>query len=146
MSEQYEGLENKIYDGFPRGDSDGSGPEDGFNTYVRLNDEDLFTDKAREHPAIRAFLEAPFIVRYAQFKSSHSETEYWLHKPLQAMGGEVEGIQGTVGELDPDTRIVTMVMNHERTLARHITRTIVVDDREGKSIGQIIHKEEKPEG
>ena len=143
MDDQYEGFENDIYDRFPRGDRHGFGPLEGFNEYVQLNDRTLFTTDAQELPVIKAFLAAPFIVRFAQFKSSHRESEYWLHKPLQVLGGDVEGIQGTV-DLDADTRIQTLIMNHELTLARYITRSISVHDTKGRSIGQVVHKEEGP--
>ena len=61
------------------------------------------------------------------------------------MTGQVEGILGGVegvsGE-DPRTPIGTYVINHEQTLAYHITRTVVISD--GTTAGQIIHKQPGP--
>jgi hypothetical protein len=139
-SDDSEFNEEDLYDQFPSGDTDGNGHEQGFNSWTKLNDPELFTEQARNDPAIRAFLDTPFDVTYAQFKSSHRETEYWIHKPLNAMTGKVGGIDGFVGRLnEDDPRIPTLVINHERTLAVRITRAIVISD--GTSAGQIIHKE-----
>jgi hypothetical protein len=135
--------EDDLYDRFPRGADDGFGPDEGFNTWVRLNDASLFTDEALAIPAIREFVDAPFAATYGQFKSSHRETEYFIHKPNLAMSGGVDGIVGTVEGIsadEPRTRIATLVINHERSLAYRITRTIVISD-EGTA-GQIIHKQE----
>ncbi len=134
--------EDDLYDRFPAGADDGFGPDEGFNTWVRLNDASLFTDEALAIPAIREFVDAPFAATYAQFKSSHRETEYFIHKPHLAMSGQVDGIVGTVEGIsgdEPRTRIATLVINHERTLAFRITRSIVISD-EGTA-GQIIHKQ-----
>jgi hypothetical protein len=151
--------EDDLYDRFPAGTSDRSGPEDGFNTWVRINDAALFTEEALANPAIREFVDAPIAVTYAQFKSSHRETEYFLHKPHRAMTGDVSGIGGTVPGISagkyegdpPQTKIATFVINHERTLAKYITRSIVISDTPAKSdnattadtgtAGQIIHKQ-----
>lgn len=137
--------EDDLYDQFPAGASDGFGPDEGFNTWIRVNDASLFTAEALEDPAVRAFVEAPFSVTFAQFKSSHRESEYFIHKPNLAMTGRVDGILGAVegisGE-DPRTRIDTLVLHHERTLAMHITRSIVICD-EGTA-GQVIHKQSEP--
>ena len=100
----------------------------------------LFTESARENPVIAEFLSAPFTVTYAQFKSSTRESEYFLHKPARAMMGEVEGIEGGVVNMPTDPRIATLVINHERTLAKRITRSIVIED--GEAAGQILHKQE----
>jgi len=143
--------EDKLYDQFPAGADSPMpggpfGPEQGFNEWVRINDESHFTDEAKAHPAIRAFLDAPFSVNFAQFKSSHREAEYFVHKPHLVMGGEVEGIVGRVAGFPTSPvkpRIATLVVNHELTLARHVTKAIVIED--GKLAGQMIHKEEKEE-
>ncbi len=122
-------FEDELYDRFPAGAREGFGPDEGFNSWVRVNDENLFTAEALKDPAIRAFVDAPFKVTYAQFKSSHRESEYFIHKPHLAMTGKVRGIVGSVegisGE-EPRTPIATLVLNHERSLAYHITRSIVV--------------------
>lgn len=137
--------EEEIYDQFPKTDhGEDHGP--GFNEQVRLNDENLFTDEARRNPVIRAFLEAPFSVTYAQYKSSHREAEYFIHKPHKVMAGEIDGIGGRVDrfpERREDRRIVTLVLNHELTLAKHVMRTLTIED--GKVAGQMIHKEEREE-
>jgi hypothetical protein len=141
-------YEEKLYDQFPAGADEGFGPDQGFNTWVRVNDPSLFTDEAKEHPAIRAFLgldrdDAPFLsVNFAQFKSSHRETEWFIHKPHLAMAGdEKSGIRGSVAGFPAgNPRIATLVINHEQTLARHITKALVIED--GRQAGQMIYKEE----
>lgn len=136
-----------LYDQFPDGASNGFGPDQGYNRFVRLNDETLFTDEAREDPVIREFLDAPFSVTYAQFKSSTREAEYFIHKPGAAMAGEVSGIEGTVDLFPPQAQqrhIGTYVVNHDRTLARLIMRTMIIED--GDQAGQIIHKQETENG
>lgn len=135
--------EDDLYDRFPAGASQGYGPEQGFNTWIRINDESLFTAEALEIPSIRAFVDAPFNVTYAQFKSSHRESEYFIHKPHLAMTGQVGGIDGFVDRISgEDPRIATLVVNHERTLAKFITRSIVISD--DSTAGQIIHKQPEP--
>jgi hypothetical protein len=135
--------EDDLYDQFPTGESDGSGHAEGFNSWRRINDESLFTEEALAIPEVRAFVDAPFSVTYAQFKSSHRETEYFIHKPHLAMTGQVGGIDGVVEHISgEDPRIGTYVVNHERTLARFITRSIVIAD--AGSAGQIIHKQPEP--
>jgi hypothetical protein len=132
--------ENALYDQFPRGDVTENGPEEGFNTFVRINDAGLFTAAALEDPTIRAFVDAPISVTFARFKSSHRESEYFIHKPLQAMTGGVEGIEGKVDRFPTDNpRIPTLVINHERTLAKKITLSLTLAD--GVTAGQIIYKE-----
>jgi hypothetical protein len=144
---------NELYDQFPRGDEHGFGPAEGYNAWVRLNDPALFTEEARRDPVIDAFLNAPYSVNFGRFKSSHRETEYLIHKPADAMTGRVEGIQGRVDGMPvPDVdalpgepNIATLIINHERSLAKRITHSIVVED--GKLAGQLIYKEtEEPTG
>ena len=136
--------EDDLYDLFPAGESDGSGHEQGFNSWQKVNDASLFTEEALRRPAVREFIEAPFDVTFGQFKSSHRETEYFIHKPHLAMTGQVDGIDGFVGHVTGDDQhITTLVINHEHTLARFITRSIVVSDANG-TIGQIIHKQPEP--
>lgn len=143
--------EDQKYDEFPRGDADLAGIKEGFNTWVKINDRSLFTEDAQRNATINEFLEAPFSVNFAQFKSSHRETEYLIHKPHRAMASEghpdhVEGIKGGVVNFPEDhanQRIATLVVNHELTLAKYITRSLTIED--GKVAGQMIHKEpEKP--
>ena len=137
--------EDDLYDRFPASAPEGFGPREGFNTWIRINDASLFTAEALAKPAIRAFVDAPLNVTYAQFKSSHRKSEYFLHKPHLAMTGRVDGIEGGVEGIsseDPRTPIATLVFNHERTLAFHITRSIVISD--GGVAGQIIAKQPAP--
>ena len=137
--------EDSIYDLFPSGASEGFGRVEGFNTWVCVNDPSLFTAEALENPAIQAFVDAPFQVNYAQFKSSHRESEYFVHKPHRAMTGGVDGIEGVVDGIsgdDPRTPIATLVLNHEQTLALHITRSLVVSG--SGQAGQMIVKEPAP--
>jgi hypothetical protein len=134
-------YEERLYDEFPRGAARGFGPDQGYNTWVRINDESLFTDEAKAHPAVREFLDAPFSVNFAQFKSSHREAEWFLHKPHRAMAeGGVEGILGGVADFPANPRIATLVINHELTLAKFITRAVVIED--GAQAGQMIHKQD----
>lgn len=138
-------FEDQLYDEFPGGAEEKFGPSEGYNTWVRVNDERLFTAEAREIPAIRAFLDAPFDVTFAQFKSSHRESEYFIHKPHLAMTRRVGGIDGEVRGVsadEPRTPIATLVLNHERTLAYHITRSIAVSG--DGLVGQMLVKEEAP--
>ena len=129
-----------LYDQFPDGASNGYGPDDGYNTIIRLNDPELFTDEARRNPVISEFLSAPFSVSYVQLKSSTREAEWYIHKPHLAMAGEVEGIVGTVdGFPETQRHIGTYVINHDATLARSIMRALVIED--GAQAGQMIHKE-----
>ena len=132
-----------LYDQFPDGATAGYGPAQGFNRFVRLNDPELFTEQARADPVIREFLDAPFSVTYVQFKSSHRQAEYYVHKPHLAMSGQVEGIDGSV-DLFPTApkrpHIGTYVINHDMTLARAIMRALIIED--GAQAGQIIYKED----
>jgi hypothetical protein len=135
-------AEERVYDEeFPSGDEARVGIEQGFNRFVRINDPNLFTEEAKRDKTIRAFLEAPFSVNYAQFKSSHRESEWYIHKPHRVMAGDVDRIEG-VDEFPDDPNIVTLVMNHHMTLARFITRSISVVDKKGGTVGKIDHKED----
>ncbi len=142
INDDDDGLDpNDLYDRFPDGASAGYGPPQGYNRFVRLNDPDLFTDAARADPVIREFLEAPFSVTYVQFKSSHREAEYYVHKPHLALAGKVEGIEGAVDRFPAEApRIGTYVINHDRTLAKSIMYALVLED--GAQAGQIIYKED----
>lgn len=128
-----------IYDMFPSGADEGFGPDEGFNSFVRINDPSHFTEEALSNPVIREFLDAPFSVYFSQFKSSYRETEYFIHKPHLAMTGQVRGIKGRIENMPEDPRICTLVMNHENTLAAKITRSLTIED--GLDAAQIIHKE-----
>jgi hypothetical protein len=135
-------YEEEIYDeAFPKGDDEGFGIEQGFNRFVRINDPKLFTAAAKRDKTVQAFLEAPFSVNYAQFKSSHRESEWYIHKPHRVMAGEIDRIEGVEG-FPQDPNIVTLVLNHHMTLARFITRSVSVVDEEGKTVGKIDHKED----
>ena len=134
-------YEEELYDQFPRGDEHGFGPDEGFNRFVRINDPDLFTEEAKRDRTIQAFLAAPFSVNYAQFKSSHREAEWYIHKPHRVMAGDVDKIEG-VADFPDDPNIVTVVLNHQKTLARFITRSVSVVDQGGKTVGKIDHKED----
>lgn len=134
-----------LYEEFPRAADIGYGPGEGFNTFVRLNDERLFTREALENPAIRAFVDANITVTFVQLKSSTREAEWYLHKPTRVLAGEIDGFDfvGFEGERRVDGfvdegHIGTFVINHERTLARHPIRTMMVTD--GEQAGQIIYK------
>lgn len=132
--------EDELYELFPHGADNQFGPAEGFNTWVRINDARLFTQEALRNPAIQEFVEAPISVSYAQFKSSTRESEYFVHKPVRAMTEDAPGIVGKIDRFPTDEpRIPTLVINHEASLAKKITRTIVITDN--AVAGQIIHKE-----
>ena len=129
------------YDEFPPGSKLGFGPSEGYNTFVQLNDRKLFNARALKNPVIRAFLEAPISVTYAQFKSSTREAEWFIHKPHLAMPGALraKGIRGKVAKVPAEgAHIQTYVMNHDRTLALRPMRTLVVSD--GTETGQVLYK------
>lgn len=128
-----------VYDKeFPRGADIGFGPEQGFNVLRRLNDASLFTEEALADPVIRNFVEAPFTVTFAEFKSSSREGEWFLHKPDRVLRGEIEGIEGAIENFTDHHHIGTFVINHERTLARRpIFGVMVTDDTQ---TGQVIYK------
>jgi hypothetical protein len=141
MAEQRGFDPEEKYDEFPPGEEVGVGPETGFNEFTRLNDPKLFTREARSHPVIRAFLEAPFSVTYLQLKSSTRESEWFIHKPHRAMGGELEdrGLHGSVDSFPrEDQRISTLVLNHEETLALRPMRLLIVED--SAQAGVMIYK------
>lgn len=135
--------EEDLYDAFPAGASRGYGPDKGFNAFQTLNDASLFTEDALRNPVIQAFVNAPFGVTFAQFKSSTRESEWALHKPHLAMAGELEGkgISGRVDRFPNDhADIGTYVINHDRTMARWKWFTLVMED--GAQAGQMIYKQE----
>jgi hypothetical protein len=128
-----------VYDDvFPRGADIGFGPEQGFNVLRRLNDASLFTEEALADPVIRNFVEAPFTVTFAEFKSSTREAEWFLHKPNRVFRGEIEGIDGAIDNFTDHHHIGTFVINHERTLALRPTFTMMVTDE--TQTGQLIYK------
>jgi hypothetical protein len=136
---------DKMYNGFPSGETEGFGTDQGYNTIIQLNDPALFTEEARNNPVISEFLAAPFSVSYVQLKSSHREAEWYIHKPHLAFAGQREttGIEGRVARF-PETNqhIGTYVMNHELTLAKSIMRALIIED--GAQAGQMIHKAVDP--
>jgi hypothetical protein len=130
---------------FPRGEDVGYGPDEGFNTFVQLNDERLFTPEALENPVIREFVSAPITVTYVQAKSSTREAEWLLHKPHRVFAGEIEGFEFSgpderrgIRGFDPQAHLGTFVINHERTLARFPIRSLSITSDDGT--GQMIHK------
>lgn len=134
-----------FYDQFPRGADEGFGPDQGYNTFVQINDPELFTPEARERPEIRALLEAPFSLTFVMLKSSHREAEYYLHLPHEAMAGRVPGIVGRVsGFPEAGPRIGTYVINHDATLAKSIMYAMVIEN--GAQAGQMIYKHPEPDG
>jgi len=133
--------EDALYNSFPDGADNEYGPAEGFNVFKKLNDESLFTPDARADPVIQAFLEAPFSVTFAQFKSSTRESEWALHKPHLAMAGEVAGIRGPVDRFPAENpHIGTYLINHDRTMARWKWSVVVIED--GAQAGQMVYKQE----
>lgn len=81
----------------------------------------------------------------AKFKSSSRQAEVFIHDPVAALTGRERSITSPPGlrRLRADIPVTTLVINHHRTLAKHIIRaTALVDD---DSIGITIHKQERPE-
>lgn len=137
------GYVNQAYEAFDRGDATEYGPDQGFNTWIRLDDPELFTEDAKANPVIGGLLDAPFKLYFVQFKSSTREAEYFVHTPLATLGDQVEGIAGDP-DVPPDAHLMTLVMNHHRTLAYKIMRaTAMVErsDNPGTEVGLTIHKE-----
>ena len=98
MTEE-EDFEDQIWDKyFPLGSEQGVGPAQGFSRWIRINDKRLFKDEFLNDPDIGPvlleFVSAPFSVSYAQFKSSHRESEYFIHKPYRSMTKRVSGSRG----------------------------------------------------
>ena len=83
------------------------------------------------------------VVVTAKFKSSSRQAEIFIHDPVAALRGVDETISSEIGELNSlpdDTVVSTFVVNHHRTLAKHIIRAVALV--EGSSVSITIHKEE----
>lgn len=145
--------EEEHYDRFPSGADHGYGPEQGYNRYVRLNDASLFREQLLDpedpdfDPVLAEFVATGerFSISWAQFKSSSRESEWSLHKPHLAMAGDER--TGVVGPVDrypgPEhAHIATLVINHDRTMARWKQSVVVMED--GAQAGQMIYKETEP--
>ncbi|CAN5866425.1 hypothetical protein BH24CHL6_BH24CHL6_02490 [soil metagenome] len=141
---------DQIYGQFPDGSDFRFGLDEGYARLVRINDISLFSEEALNRsdigPAIRTFCgegardsEEPPKVYYIQLKSSTAESEFFVHKPTQYFAGEIEGIAPPSKEPVRLARLQTLVMNHERTLARMITRSILVVDEDAGA--QVVHKQ-----
>ena len=145
--------EDELYQRFPEGRDDGYGSEQGFNTYFRLNNAELFNPEALEkYPALREFVESgeEISIYWAQTKSSSRESEWMLHKPHLTMDAENQRREGGLprdldirGSVDrypgPEyAHITTFIINHEMTMARWKQSVLLVED--GKQAGQMIYK------
>ena len=140
---------------------DRAGSADGYNTYVRLNDESLFTAEALEaDPALRAFVATgdELSISFAQFKSSTRESEWAIHKPGRTMDAGNRKGPGPDGRLPADldiqrsverfpgpaeANIATFIINHDDTLARWKQSALVMEN--GKRAGQMIYKHPHPD-
>ncbi|HEX7195555.1 MAG TPA: hypothetical protein VF364_01840 [Candidatus Limnocylindria bacterium] len=145
--------ENKLYQQFPEGRDSGHGTEQGFNTYFRLNDAELFRPEALErYPALREFVESgrTISISWAQAKSSTRESEWMLHKPHLTMDAENQRREGGLpagldiaGSVDrypgpKHAHISTFIINHDLTMARWKQSVILIED--GAQAGQMIYK------
>ena len=145
--------ENELYQQFPEGRDQGYGTEQGFNTYFKLNDVELFKPEALEqHPALREFVASAekISISWAQSKSSTRESEWMLHKPHLTMdvanqkrGGGLPADLDIAGSVDlypgaSKAQISTFIINHEMTMARWKQSVILIED--GKKAGQMIYK------
>lgn len=148
---------HRLYDQFPAGRERDHGSEAGYNTYVRINDRNLFDPAAlRDNPALEAFVRTgdEISISFVQFKSSTRESEYSVHKPHLTFNarrakelGELPEDLDIEGEIErypgpEDANIGTYVINHHQTLARWKQSVIVMED--GKQAGQIIYKHPEP--
>lgn len=133
--------ENNAYDRFPAGAELGYGPDQGFNVKRRLNDARLFTEEALADPVIREFVDLPFDVSFLQTKSSSREAEWYLHKPHLVLSGEVDGFDVSDGRFPTPGHIVSLFLNHERTMARWKQSVILTQD--GNETASVSYKQNK---
>ena len=142
---EYDGFDPEDeYDRFPPGSDLDSGRDAGFGEIVQLNLRSWFTDDAQANPVIDAFLRASeedgISYSYLQLKSSSRESEWLIHKPHLILPGDHDrsGITGSVAGYNEGGPIGSFVVNHQRTLAWRVTRTMMVAD--GETTGMMIHK------
>lgn len=133
--------ENEAYDRFPAGADLGYGPEEGFAVRRRLNEASLFTEEALADPVIREFVNLPFDVSFLQTKSSTREAEWLIHKPHLVLAGAVDGIDVSDGRFEHPGHITTLMINHERTMARWKQSVIMTQD--GTDTASIVYKQEE---
>lgn len=131
--------ENEAYDRFPTGEELGYGPDKGYNVKKRVNDASLFTEEALADPVIREFVDLPYDVCYLQTKSSTREAEWLIHKPHLVLAGEVEGIDVSDGRFHHPGHIVSLFLNHERTMARWKQSVVLSED--GTGTGALYYKQ-----
>lgn len=131
--------ENAAYDRFPRGAELGYGPDEGYNVKRRLNDERLFTEEALADPVIREFVDLPYDVSFLQTKSSTREAEWYLHKPHLVLAGEVPEFDVSDGRFEEPGHIVSVFLNHERTMARWKQSVILTQD--GNETSSVSYKQ-----
>lgn len=137
--------EDELYDRFPAGADQGYGPEQGYAVKRRLNDRSLFTEEALADPVIAEFVDLPYHVSYLQTKSSTREAEWLLHKPDRVLAGEVPGFDIRPGPTDRPAHITTLLVNHERTMARWKQTTLLLEDENGDTT-QIVYKRGEEQG
>lgn len=156
--------ENELYDQFPEGKTlpgdDRAGTDEGFNTYVQINVESLFTEEALAIPAVRAFVDTAenISISFATFKSSTRESEWAIHKPGRTFDADNRKGPGDGGRLPADidikgrvdkypgpatANISTLIINHDNSLARWKQSIIVMED--GAQAGQMIYKHPHPD-
>lgn len=132
-------------------EDDDHGPSAGFDTWVWINNPDLFKDPTtvlddpQMSAALQAFIDAGRnTVRYyfAQFKSSHVAAEFFIHSPIDAMtDGVVPEVNARALKDEQVERVHTLVMNHEATLAHHSIKTMAAVNGKGGA-GVVVTKEE----
>jgi hypothetical protein len=155
MTPEDDYFENELYNQFPSGADVDAGTAQGYNTYLKLNDENLFDSGQREtNKELMRFLETneEISIYFVAWKSSTRESEWALHKPhltmnteaasgrAEAAGLEQTDINGSVDRYPgpDDARISTFVINHDATLARYKQSVIVMEN--GQQAGQMIYK------
>ncbi len=127
----------------------GHGRDAGFDTWVWINDPDLIkigeNVAGNKRRALEEFLYGGINYYFAQFKSSHVGSEFFIHSPVDAMTHEaVDEIDASDIERSgrPEIkRVQTLVMNHDVTLAHHSIKTMAAVDDDGDA-GLLVYKEE----
>jgi hypothetical protein len=81
------------------------------------------------HDTLRGLDVPPFRMWFTRVKSSSSDSELLIHDPLTAMLGGT--MLGRVEGVTPESKIRTLVVNHEKTLYYTQLRTIAVVGPDG---------------
>jgi hypothetical protein len=97
----------------------------------------------------------PFTIYVTKFKSGSPEAQSFFLDPLRWMRGELTDDFLLDGEPAPvsseplagvtsDSRIASLIINHDKTLKRHVIYTMMVVDSTGTTVGTTTYKEPPP--